>query len=76
MHSGSSKDGLPIGGVTGYHTWRCKTLGDKEEASLYSCFLIQEENHLPNRILYMALAMHQVWMSHLAMYRLTPCHQK
>jgi hypothetical protein len=29
MHSGPSKDGLPIPGVTGYHTWRLTDKNDK-----------------------------------------------
>ena len=29
MHSGPSKDGLPIAGVTGYHTWRLEDKNNK-----------------------------------------------
>ena len=29
MHSGPSKDGLPIVGVTGYHTWRLEDKNNK-----------------------------------------------
>jgi len=73
MHSGPLKDGLPIAGVTGYHTWRLVDKNDKFE--IFCTMYPQSSKYGYKMLLFLLFRqllpnMDMKMKNHLAMYRL------